>query len=112
MTLTTVRNLLLLSAFASLVSCLPIPDQAGGASSADETNQQAENCDTATSYEARILCAHNQVRANVSSPAPTPSLQPLAWNQDLADVANAAAVDLGNLQRLRRYAFGALLQHQ
>ena len=87
MTLTTVRNLLLLSAFASLVSCLPIPDQAGGASSADETNQQAENCDTATSYEARILCAHNQVRANVSSPAPTPALQPLAWNQDLADVA-------------------------
>ncbi len=79
----TLSQILIGCGLITLVGCLPTDNE--------PTTQTPINCDTATAHDDRILCAHNQVRADVTNPTPVPGLEPLVWNEDLANVAQSYA---------------------
>ncbi len=68
-------------------------DETGASSESDSVTEESgveDETDDLSDLPARALKVHNDARA-AARPAPTPALRPLAWDDDLAEVAQAYA---------------------
>lgn len=62
-------------------------DTNSNGSTAPEPPSENYDCETTQVFSEKMVCMHNEDRAN-ALPAPSPALQPVTWNEDLAKIAS------------------------